>query len=282
MPMNRVGTHRIGLAKLLLSACALLSLAASEAGRAEVSGACVAPPADLVSWWAAENDAADETGANPGNASAAGFATGQVGTAFDFDGDNDSVSVPHSASLSPQQFTIEGWIETASLPGPFVGFIAQQSGSTDVFGYELGVNVPSGQLRLTLNGAVGGGDLQNFGPDLRDGVFHHVAGTYDGLRMHTWVDGVRVGTLVENEVVSYEAGAPFVIGRRPALTIDGDWNGRIDELSFYSRALCAAEIRAIFLAGTAGKCDEGPVVACELFEDSFESTNTLAWSAQSP
>ena len=66
MPMNSVGTHRVGLARLLPSACALLSLASSEAGRAEVSGTCVAPPADLVSWWAAENDATDETGANPG------------------------------------------------------------------------------------------------------------------------------------------------------------------------------------------------------------------------
>jgi hypothetical protein len=266
-----------------LASLALLVTTGAGSARAEATGQCVEPPDDLVSWWAAENDAADETGTNPANASAAGFAVGHVGSAFDFDGEDDSVAVVAPAGLATQQFTLEGWIETPSLPGPFIGFVAQHSGSTGNFGYELAVSSSTGQVRLTLNGAQGGADLQNVGPDLRDGFFHHVAATYDGVRMHTWVDGVRVGSLRESEAVTYEVGAPFVIGRRPVPLIpEGDWNGRIDELAFYSRALCPAEIRSIFLAGVDGKCTGGVAADCGLFEDDFESGSSHSWTAQSP
>lgn len=51
---------------------------------------------------------------------------------------------------------------------------------------------------------------------------------------------------------------PLWLGRHHANRLvksnDLYFNGEMDELSFYHRALTAAEIRAIFRAGTAGKC----------------------------
>lgn len=248
-----------------------LALGAASSASGSELGLCVAPPAGLVSWWAAEGDA-DETGANPGNASAAGFSAGPVGIAFSFDGDDQSVVVPDDPSLNLAAFTFEGWIETSELLSPWVGFIAVKSGSVGLQGYELGVNNPTGQLRLTLNGALGGADLAA-GPNLIDGQAHHVAASFDGARLRLYADGVLVGCLADTETVQYEAASPLAIGRRPGTTLDGDWNGLIDELSVYSRALCAAEIQAIHAAGGAGKCNAGTVVACEVFIDRFESGN---------
>jgi len=265
---------RLGLLALVLSA-------ASSAARADETGTCVQPPADLVSWWAAQANADDETGTNPGDASAAGFAPGPVGVAFAFDGDNDVVSVPSDPSLNLATFTLEAWIQAAELLSPAVGFIAVKSGSDGLQGYEFGVFNATGQLRLSLNGALGGADLIA-GPDVIDGQPHHVAASYDGARLRLYVDGRLVGCHADSETVQYGVASPLYIGRRPELTFDGDWNGLIDELSIYSRALCATEIAAIHAAGGSGKCHGGTIATCELFADRFESGNLCPWSASAP
>ncbi len=260
---------------------ALVLHAGASAVRGGEPGGCVQPPAGLVSWWAAEGDANDETGANPGNASAAGFGPGAVGLGFTFDGDDQFVSVPDDPSLNLAAFTLEGWIESAELLSPAVGFIAVKSGTFGLQGYELGVFNATGQLRLTLNGAAGGADLIA-GPDIIDGEMHHVAASYDGARLRLYVDGGLVGCLADSETVQYGAASPLYIGRRPELTFDGDWNGLIDELSIYSRALCSAEIEAIHAAGGSGKCDGGTIASCELFLDRFESGDLCPWSLTAP
>jgi hypothetical protein len=270
---------RRGSAVLFL--LALVFDAGASAARAGELGNCVQPPADLVSWWAAEGDADDETGTNPGNASAVDFAPGPVGVAFSFDGDDQFVSVPDDPSLNLAAFTLEGWIESAELLSPAVGFIAVKSGTFGLQGYELGVFNATGQLRLTLNGAAGGADLIA-GPDIIDGEMHHVAASYDGARLRLYVDGGLVGCLADSETVQYGAASPLYIGRRPELTFDGDWNGLIDELSIYSRALCSAEIEAIHTAGGSGKCDGGTIASCELFLDRFESGDLCPWSLTAP
>jgi hypothetical protein len=274
---SRNGRRRARLWLLAL----VLAATASAAARAGELGTCVQPPANLVSWWAAEGNADDETGTNPGDASAAGFAPGPVGVAFTFDGDNEFVSVPDDPSLNLAAFTLEGWIESAELLSPAVGFIAVKSGSDGLEGYEFGVFNATGQLRLSLNGALGGADLIA-GPDVIDGQLHHVAASYDGARLRLYVDGGLVGCLADSETVQYGVASPFYIGRRPELTFDGDWNGLIDELSLYSRALCATEIAAIHAAGGSGKCNGGTIATCELFADRFESGNLCPWSASAP
>src|SRR5262245_15525608 len=60
---------------------------------------CVAPPG-LVSWWRGEGNANDSVGSNHGALrGGTGFGPGRVGQAFAFDGVDDWVFVPDSASL---------------------------------------------------------------------------------------------------------------------------------------------------------------------------------------
>src|SRR4051812_27294220 len=62
---------------------------------------CAAPPSGLVSWWAAEGDASDQTGLNPGMLQgAADFDLGEVGTAFAMHGGTDAIKIAASASLN--------------------------------------------------------------------------------------------------------------------------------------------------------------------------------------
>src|SRR5205823_2022912 len=75
---------------------------------------CFPPPAGLVSWWKAEDNALDSVGANSGLLqNGAGFSAGEVGDSFSLDGADDYVLVHASPSLNVglgNGLTIEGWI----------------------------------------------------------------------------------------------------------------------------------------------------------------------------
>jgi hypothetical protein len=85
-------------------------------------------------------------------------------------------------------------------------------------------------------------------PDvLQDGFWHHVAGTYDGSFMRLYLDGTEVGC--------YENSANVMLGNGVIFNFDDEnLHGLLDEISVYSRALSAEEIRTVFEAGSDGKC----------------------------
>lgn len=95
-----------------------------------------------------------------------------------------------------------------------------------------------------------------------DDNWHYVACTYDGTKVRAYVDGN-----LEDEV-PYSDGIglndePVRIGFDPATFLGPRFfNGLIDEVEIFNRALCGAEIQAIFNAGSAGKCEGGEVVFC--------------------
>lgn len=73
--------------------------------------ACAPSPAGMVAWWPGDLDATDRLGGNPGTLlNGATFAVGKVGPAFSFDGNDDTVQVPDSPALRPQQLTVEAWV----------------------------------------------------------------------------------------------------------------------------------------------------------------------------
>ena len=92
--------------------------------------------------------------------------------------------------------------------------------------------------------------------NVNDGQWHHVAGVYDGANMFLYVDGTldvsqpATGSIAQNS-------APLRIGANASDGEDGTgyyFNGLIDEVSIYNRALTASEIQAIYTAGSGGKC----------------------------
>ena len=61
---------------------------------------CVSPPPGLVAWWPGEGNANDIAGNNNGTPyNGVGFASGEVGEAFMFNGTNSYVEVPDSPAL---------------------------------------------------------------------------------------------------------------------------------------------------------------------------------------
>src|SRR2546430_2651560 len=89
----------------------LVALMPASGGNVSADGTCTTPPSGMVSWWRAEGDASDSVGSNAGSLQGSPtFASGEVGQAFNFNGSNQYVLIPNSASLQPQQLGSDAWV----------------------------------------------------------------------------------------------------------------------------------------------------------------------------
>ena len=76
---------------------------------------------------------------------------------------------------------------------------------------------------------------------LAAGTWHHVAATYDGATMRLYQDGVEVGSAPRTGAVFQAPNVDAYIGANPGAS-NQVFDGRIDEVKIFGRALTPAEI----------------------------------------
>jgi hypothetical protein len=199
----------------------------------------------LVALWLGEGNANDVVGTNNGTlVNGAGFAPGEVGQAFSFDG-TSYVSIPDSPSLDTfvSSITIETWIKLNQLTADWnwEGIVTKGSSS-----WRLQVTAGAKTVAFSATGVSPHADLYG-SRNVYDGQWHHVAAVYDGTNMFLYVDGAldvsqpATGTISQNS-------SPVCIGQT-AQSTGYFFKGLIDEASIYNRALTASEIQADYEAG---------------------------------
>jgi Concanavalin A-like lectin/glucanases superfamily/Immunoglobulin I-set domain/Immunoglobulin domain/Cohesin domain len=209
---------------------------------------CTTAPSNLVSWWSAEGNALDNAGGNngilEGNTS---FGTGEVGQSFVFDGSNSFVNVGNPANLQLQNFSIEAWIRRFSSSVVSVSYANGQIFGYGQNGYALGI-WSDGRLYLTKNDV----DQVAVSAGLTDtNSFHHVAVTKSGSVVTFYLDGAAFPSVSYGDVFSFTT--PALIGASDLNSV-ACFEGAIDELAVYSRALSSNEVQSIYNAGRGGKC----------------------------
>jgi len=263
---------RVGILPFLVLSAALTAAFAPT----DAHGDCAPPPSGLVGWWLAEGNGADRV---TGNAAAllngVTFTDGEVGRAFLFDGVDDRVIVSNAPALNfgpAQNFSIEAWIQPIAAITDFgVQSIVDKRYTpnfTAAVGYAFALG--NGKLSCQLADApLTPLDFTSYtspGPDLRDGRWHHVAMTVNRLFTnggHLYVDGNVVLTFDPTvQPGDLSTTEPLRIGNHADPALNSHFKGRIDEVAIYNRALSAAEIQAIFSAGSAGKCATPPPSGC--------------------
>lgn len=233
---------------------------------------CVEPPEGLVSWWPGDGKTEDIVDGNHGTLqNGATFANGMVGQAFSFDGVDAGVEVPDAPSLSfntNAPISVELWAFRTGT-NPVMHLIGKRVDCGDL-NYQMALNTESGE-GLIFNAAFGNGAAT--GMDLPLNTWTHLAGTFDGTTYRFYINGQLVttsnGTLGEPNTVS------FIIGGSGSCST---FAGLIDEVSIYTRALSAADIAAIFNAGSAGKCKTLPPCTLSLEAQHADSTLSLAFT----
>ena len=254
----------LGLYNRILSASEIQSIYnAGSAGKCAPetqTNHCVPPPSGLVSWWRGENNPNDGTGGNQGILrNSPSFGGGEAGSAFSFSGANDCVEIPYSASLVPPTFTVETWVRPAAQVSDDIGQdlifgqgfghcqLVARTGTTGVrIAWQFGTN-PSNFPEVQ-----GAGEIPI-------GEFTHLAGTWDGTTLKLYINGVLNAQSAPGASPA-DSGCPFYIGgfytpgESSCSYVGQFFNGLIDEVSLYNRALADAEIQSLYSAGGAGKC----------------------------
>jgi hypothetical protein len=232
---------------------------------------CVAAPAGALAWWPADGDSpADIAGSNPGLFPAASYADGKVGRAFSFDGASE-LTVADAPALDPSTLTIEAWARPTVADGGVDIIVNKETSGVELIGYEIGIRgtgqsgmgtIPVGDFAFFLGGVAGLPNEYNGWVDSRAtaplDVWTHIAVTYDGAAATFYVNGAATRTIGGLSGAVANAAGPLKLGGRSAVVTgpfpQERFNGRLDEVTIYGRALGADEIGAIFAAGSAGKC----------------------------
>ncbi|HXU35479.1 MAG TPA: LamG-like jellyroll fold domain-containing protein, partial [Blastocatellia bacterium] len=228
---------------------------ASFAGKCRT---CTTPPTGMVSWWPGGNNANDIAGQNNGIFAAATYAAGKVGQAFSLSG-TASVVVPDSPRLnfSPtgSPITVDVWAYRTGS-GSTMHILGKRSGCSGSSGinYQMAFDAVNG---LLFDGN-GGGVFT--GIQLQQNVWTHLAASYDGVNtFRFYINGVLVAT--GSGTLGAVNSAPFEIGDSGTCGQENNnsFQGSLDEVEVFKRALSDSEVAAIANAGNAGKCHTSTV-----------------------
>lgn len=175
---------------------------------------------------------------------------GNANSAFLFDGIDDHIDVPHSPLLLSGDITLSAWIKTEYAGNKFI-VTKKPLCDSDENGYGLLLRTGS-YVAFVVGTECIGGHIQSVNPIGTDWV--HIAGVKEGNSIYLYVDGEARGPGSLGPAHSiFTSTADFRIGM--ANGGHESFEGQIDDVSFYNRALSEAEIRE--LAGfNAYYCDD--------------------------
>jgi chitodextrinase len=170
-------------------------------------------------------------------AGGATWASGRYGGGVSLNGSSGEVDPPSLGTFYRTAFTYEAWVykQTSKVDVGVVGTWAAGQGG----GAMIWVDHVSGHYRLTLGGNFG--DYLDSGRSPAIRRWQHVAATYDGTTARFYVDGVEVASKVFTANVG--SSSSWRIGAYGA-SATGFFDGAIDDVRIYDRALSAGEIAA--------------------------------------
>ncbi len=162
---------------------------------------------------------------------------GNANRAYGFDG-NDWIELPNILA-NFENGTFAAWIKINTPSAGSPGTIVSKPRAAGQSGLNLRVHQDPDNAQLALHN---GTQFSSTGTaNLEDSKWHYLVGTVDGSRTSIYVDGV----LVDSDSfapASSSSSQPLAIGRDHGPG-NSYFNGVIDEVRIYNRALSASEVR---------------------------------------
>ncbi len=236
-------------------------------------------PNNAYGWWRFDGDLKDNLGGNIGVPhGGVSYLSGLNDRAVNFNGSDGYATLPYAANLLPgiSSYTLEGWFHTTS--GGTIFSFNECSGGGDCGASLVAVETTPdlklyGYLRSSETGGPGDphtGQTLDGHRVVADGQWHHFALVRDleAGRNTLYVDGTEETFVVANpgssRRISDETdfkppvclGAYFGTG---ATIPSYFFNGRIENMVVYQRALSPSDVNARYMAGLIGNCSLQPL-----------------------
>lgn len=210
-------------------------------------------PSDLVAWWQAEGNASDSVGSHHGIlVNGAGFGSGEIGQAFRFDGIDDGVNlgdIPDLDYSATSSFTWEARVNYRGLTSQGAQYVLATNYACS----------PTAQGLVILNSGADAGKVAFAVRDANDvassvstpfplslNTWYHLTAVREvtpaGKFIHLYVDCVLVASAPDITTATLASTASDFIGRRFLCPDPSTFNGLIDEVRLYGRALTPEEI----------------------------------------
>ena len=189
---------------------------------------------------------ADSSGSN-NNATSnnVSFTTGYFDKALQFNGSSSNLIIPNNASLNPTTaLTLEAWVKWNINPSSGANWAQIIDKNVDDQ-YQLQHSQTNNAFEFALRTSTGRRYILGTTAPVQ-GVWYHIVATYDGSFMRIYVNGNFERSGAATGTINTST-TPVYIGSRT--TSDRNFNGVIDEVAIYSRALSASEISSRYNAG---------------------------------
>jgi Concanavalin A-like lectin/glucanases superfamily len=152
----------------------------------------------------------------------------------------DYVQAPHNAALSLSQFSAGAYFKTSNT-GAIKNIIFKDVNGTYLFSnYQLSVS-STNKAQISFTNTLGATVTAIGVTTVTDGSWHYAVGTYDGINLKIYVDGVLDGTTA-NATTPITGTNPLDIGTDNGAL--NSFNGSLDEISVWNIALSLAQIQS--------------------------------------
>ena len=205
------------------------------------------PTYGLVAWYPFNGNANDATGNNHnGTVTGATLTTnrfGQANSAYLFNGTSDYINI---GSFSVQSFTLSAWINISNVNESNLNAIISRLGGTINYeGYELRVEPNSTILLVCGFGSNWVHTNSSF--KLLPNTWYNIVATNDNTDIKIYVNAQLVATNRFSNFVDNPQN--IILGTRSPIADGGWFNGKLDDIRIYNRALSLSEINSLHSEG---------------------------------
>ena len=172
---------------------------------------------------------------------------GKLDRAINFDGNGDFINIGDPLGLKiTSKITVAAWIKVNAFNRAYQAVITKGDSSWRLQRY-ANTNYMEFSCTGTSNPILFGSKNVN------DGLWHHVAGVYDGSRIYLYVDGVldkdqaAIGSISTNSASVYIGENSEQSGRY--------FDGIIDSVKVYKKGLSSVEILSLYTGGSPAGAD---------------------------
>jgi hypothetical protein len=165
-----------------------------------------------------------------------------------FDGSNDYVDVGTGMEISGDELTILAWIRGASSGSGEDAIICQSPGGSSASNRLWSLSTKNSGRYPTFRVKTSSGSTQLKVSDvsLQNGQWYFIAAVYDGSKMIIYIDGEEVDSRSKSGDLETDTDGEVWLGSVPTSQGSYPWQGDLDEVAVFDKALSADEISDLY------------------------------------